>query len=72
MVAGCLTQKDREIIRKRVSLVDVVIGTHNVGDASSFLARSYAEGPIVEIKEEPEIGEEFFSGPTSVQSGSRL
>ena len=65
MVAGCLAQKDREIIRKRASWVDVVIGTHNVGDASSLLARSYTEGPIVEIKEESEIGEEFFSGPTS-------
>src|SRR3982751_314778 len=30
-VAGCLAQKDRDLIRQRAPQVDVVLGTHNVG-----------------------------------------
>ncbi|MEK7294937.1 MAG: tRNA (N6-isopentenyl adenosine(37)-C2)-methylthiotransferase MiaB, partial [Actinomycetota bacterium] len=30
VVAGCLAQKDKEIVRQRAPYVDVVMGTHNV------------------------------------------
>src|SRR5262249_22126041 len=30
VVAGCLAQKDRELVRQRAPHVDVVLGTHNV------------------------------------------
>ena len=65
IVAGCLAQKDRGIIRDRANWVDVVLGTHNVGNAAALLKRSYQQGPIVEILEESAIDEEFFSDPTS-------
>ncbi len=50
-VAGCLAQKDGELVRERASHVDVVFGTHNVGRAAELLARARAEGPVVEILE---------------------
>src|SRR5947207_1080618 len=58
-VAGCLAQKDRELIRERAPQVDVVLGTHNVGRAAELLRRAEAEGPVVEIWEEaaPEDGD---------------
>src|SRR5438552_8357006 len=60
-VAGCLAQKDRELIRERAPQVDVVLGTHNVGRAAELLRRAEAEGPVVEIWEEaaPEDGDAF-------------
>ena len=36
-VAGCLAQKDRDVIRERAPHVDVVFGTHNVGRATDLL-----------------------------------
>ncbi len=54
MVAGCLAQKDRDLIRSRAPFVDVVLGTHNVGSAVDLLHRSEGEGPITEILEESE------------------
>jgi tRNA-2-methylthio-N6-dimethylallyladenosine synthase len=51
-VAGCLAQKDRELIRERAPHVDVVFGTHNVGAAAELLRRAREEGPVVEILEE--------------------
>ncbi len=50
-VAGCLAQKDRELIRERAGHVDVVFGTHNVHRAAELIGAS-ADGPIVEILEE--------------------
>ena len=50
-VAGCLAQKDRELIRERAGHVDVVFGTHNVHRAAELIG-SAADGPIVEILEE--------------------
>jgi tRNA-2-methylthio-N6-dimethylallyladenosine synthase len=34
-VAGCLAQKDRALIQERAPHVDVVLGTHNVGAATT-------------------------------------
>jgi tRNA-2-methylthio-N6-dimethylallyladenosine synthase len=32
-VAGCLAQKDRELVQERAPHVDVVFGTHNIANA---------------------------------------
>jgi len=53
-VAGCLAQKDRELIQQRAPHVDVVFGTHNVGRANELLGESRISGPITEILEESE------------------
>ena len=39
LVAGCLAQKDRELIREKAPYVDVVIGTHNVHRAAELRMR---------------------------------
>jgi tRNA-2-methylthio-N6-dimethylallyladenosine synthase len=53
-VAGCLAQKDRELVRERAPHVDVVFGTHNVGRAAELLATARAAGPLTEILESSE------------------
>jgi tRNA-2-methylthio-N6-dimethylallyladenosine synthase len=53
-VAGCLAQKDRDLIQGRAPHVDVVFGTHNVGNATALLRRAAIEGPVLEILEESE------------------
>ncbi len=49
MVAGCLAQKDRDLIQKRAPWVDVVFGTNNVSRAAELLRQSDENGPIMEI-----------------------
>jgi len=51
VVAGCLAQKDRSIVRERAPYVDVVLGTHNVHRAAELVAASRTNGPITEILE---------------------
>ncbi len=51
-VAGCLAQKDRELIQEKAPHVDVVFGTHNVGRATDLLRDARISGPITEILEE--------------------
>ena len=51
-VAGCLAQKDREIIQERAGHVDVVFGTHNVHRAVDLLDEARKNGPVIEILEE--------------------
>ncbi len=51
-VAGCLAQKDRELIQQRAAHVDVVFGTHNVHRATELLAHARRQGPVMEILEE--------------------
>jgi tRNA-2-methylthio-N6-dimethylallyladenosine synthase len=53
-VAGCLAQKDRDLVRERAPHVDVVFGTHNLAHAPDLLSRARFDGPIVEILEEHE------------------
>jgi tRNA-2-methylthio-N6-dimethylallyladenosine synthase len=48
-VAGCLAQKDRELVRRRAPHVDVVFGTHNVARAAELLQRARNDGPLTEI-----------------------
>lgn len=57
VVAGCLAQKDREVIQERAGHVDVVFGTHNVHRATELLAAARADGPITEIWQEAMSGE---------------
>jgi len=51
-VAGCLAQKDRDLIREKAGHVDVVFGTHNVHRAVELLHEARESGPVVEILEE--------------------
>ncbi|MDH3707062.1 MAG: MiaB/RimO family radical SAM methylthiotransferase [Acidimicrobiia bacterium] len=48
-VAGCLAQKDQELIQQRAGHVDVVFGTHNVHRAPQLLADARQHGPVIEI-----------------------
>ena len=48
-VAGCLAQKDRELVRERAGHVDVVFGTHNVHRAAELIGHARRHGPVVEI-----------------------
>jgi len=48
-VAGCLAQKDGELVRQRAGHVDVVFGTHNVHRAAALLRQAADRGPVVEI-----------------------
>ncbi|HEX3542560.1 MAG TPA: MiaB/RimO family radical SAM methylthiotransferase [Acidimicrobiales bacterium] len=50
-VAGCLAQKDREVIQQRAPWVDAVWGTHNVGRGADLLRQARAGGPVMEIWE---------------------
>src|SRR5512135_2365080 len=40
VVAGCLAQKDREVVRQRAPHVDVVLGTHNIHRTAILLDES--------------------------------
>jgi tRNA-2-methylthio-N6-dimethylallyladenosine synthase len=52
-VAGCLAQKDRDLIVERAPHVDVVLGTHNVQRAAELLGEQRQAGrSLVEILEE--------------------
>ena len=51
-VAGCLAQKDRQLIQERAGHVDVVFGTHNVHRVAELLGRARQQGPVIEILEE--------------------
>ncbi len=52
-VGGCLAQMDKEKIQERAGHVDVVFGTHNLTSAPDLLRRASAEGPLMEILDEP-------------------
>lgn len=49
VVAGCLAQKDRDVVRQRAPWADVVLGTHNVHRAGDLLRHAREVGPITEI-----------------------
>jgi tRNA-2-methylthio-N6-dimethylallyladenosine synthase len=52
VVAGCLAQKDRELVRRKAPFVDVVLGTHNVHRAAELVGEARVSGPITEILDE--------------------
>jgi tRNA-2-methylthio-N6-dimethylallyladenosine synthase len=64
-VAGCLAQKDREVIRQRAPHVDVVFGTHNVSRAADLLREARERGPIVEILEAT-VAEDLEAFPSAL------
>jgi tRNA-2-methylthio-N6-dimethylallyladenosine synthase len=50
VVAGCLAQKDQEVVAERAPYVDVVLGTHNVHRAVELLHEHQRTGrPVLEI-----------------------
>ena len=55
VVAGCLAQKDRDLVRERAPYVDVVLGTHNVHRAAELVEVARREGPVTEILDEAVI-----------------
>jgi len=52
VVAGCLAQKDRDLVRQKAPQVDVVLGTHNVHRAASLVSAARQNGPVTEILDE--------------------
>lgn len=55
VVAGCLAQKDREVVGERAPWVDVVLGTHNVHRTADLLRLASSpgnEGPVMEFFDE--------------------
>jgi len=52
VVAGCLAQKDREIVRQKAPHVDVVMGTHNVHRTADLLRTARERGAVTEIFDE--------------------
>jgi tRNA-2-methylthio-N6-dimethylallyladenosine synthase len=49
VVAGCLAQKDRDLVATKAPWVDVVMGTHNVHRAAELVRESASSGRITEI-----------------------
>jgi len=52
VVAGCLAQKDRDVVRERAPWVDVVLGTHNVHRTVDLLHHAQTTGAVTEILDE--------------------
>ncbi|MEC8485929.1 MAG: tRNA (N6-isopentenyl adenosine(37)-C2)-methylthiotransferase MiaB, partial [Actinomycetota bacterium] len=57
VVAGCLSQKDRDGVRGRAPYVDVVLGTHNVHRTAELISHAREHGPITEILEAAVVDE---------------
>jgi tRNA-2-methylthio-N6-dimethylallyladenosine synthase len=56
VVGGCLAQKDGAALAARAPWVDVVYGTHNLGNLPDLLARADADHlPVVELLETLEV-----------------
>jgi tRNA-2-methylthio-N6-dimethylallyladenosine synthase len=49
VVAGCLAQKDRDVVAQKAPWVDVVLGTHNVHRAAELVHHARDHGQITEI-----------------------
>lgn len=71
MVAGCLAQKDREVIQQRAPWVDVVFGTNNISRAKDLLRDAEQYGPVIEILDHIDSDEvEFASALNAVRTNS--
>jgi tRNA-2-methylthio-N6-dimethylallyladenosine synthase len=56
VVGGCLAQKDQHLLAERAPYVDVVYGTHNLGNLPQLLAQADSAAlPVVEILEQTEV-----------------
>jgi tRNA-2-methylthio-N6-dimethylallyladenosine synthase len=60
VVAGCLAQKDREMIQRRAPWVDVVVGTHALPGLLELLERAEKEGPQMDVREHTEVFSSAF------------
>jgi tRNA-2-methylthio-N6-dimethylallyladenosine synthase len=68
VVGGCLAQKDGAVVAERAPWVDVVYGTHNLGNLPDLLARADADHlPVVELLETLEV----FPSALPAQRGVR-
>jgi len=70
VVAGCLAQKDRDLIQQKAPHVDVVVGTHNVGRTVELLHTAREQGPITEILEATE--EDHATFPSALPTKREL
>jgi tRNA-2-methylthio-N6-dimethylallyladenosine synthase len=52
VVAGCLAQKDRDLVAQKAPWVDVVLGTHNVHRTAELVQHARVNGQITEIFDE--------------------
>ena len=69
LVAGCLAQKDKEIVRAKAPWVDVVFGTHNLHRVLTLLDHAEEWGPVTEIWDETGSIDDIPSGlPTRRES----
>jgi tRNA-2-methylthio-N6-dimethylallyladenosine synthase len=77
-VGGCLAQKDRESLLRKMPWVDVVFGTHNIGSLPTLLARArhnkVAQVEIVEALQEfpsslPSARESSYAAWVSISVG---
>jgi len=66
-VAGCLAQKDGELVRHKAPHVDVVFGTHNLDRAAVLLRQAAEHGPVVEVLDAPPAAE-GLTGPAGAAS----
>jgi tRNA-2-methylthio-N6-dimethylallyladenosine synthase len=64
-VAGCLAQKDRDLVREKAPHVDVVFGTHNLGRAATLLRQARSGGGITEVLDDVAL-EEGAMFPTAL------
>jgi tRNA-2-methylthio-N6-dimethylallyladenosine synthase len=60
VVAGCLAQKDGDVVRERAPYVDVVLGTHNVHRAAELVNHARRAGPITEILDEAVLDDQLM------------
>ena len=51
VVAGCLAQKDQDVIQEKAPWVDVVVGTHALPHLLDLLRRAEADGPQMDVAE---------------------
>ena len=65
-VAGCLAQKDRELVRAKAPHVSVVFGTHNLDRAPALLRQARHSGPVVEVVDAVPADAAGHGGPGSV------
>jgi tRNA-2-methylthio-N6-dimethylallyladenosine synthase len=70
VVAGCLAQKDQDIVRERAPWVDVVMGTFNVHRAAELL-RASEQGPITEILSEA-VADDHAAFPSALPARREL
>ena len=65
VVAGCLSQKDKDGVQARAPYVDVVLGTHNVHRAAELMQFARTNGSITEIYDEA-VEDEYVLFPSAL------